>query len=110
MKTADEKDFLMQQIIVLERKQTEELRLLKQQFHSTVEQLNPFYFIKNTFKQLTAPTEIKSGLVNGAVSLTSHFITQNSFLGQFQKPIKNILGNIVLSALNKLSTKKEPHL
>jgi hypothetical protein len=107
MKTLDEKDLLIQHIIFLERKQTEELSLLKLEFHSTVEQLNPLYFIKNTYKQLTAPTDIKSGLVNGAVTMTSHFLTQNSFLSRFQKPLKNILGNVVMSLLDKLNHKKE---
>ncbi|QBZ98521.1 hypothetical protein [Flavobacterium sangjuense] len=108
MKTPEEKDFLMERIIALEIKQKVELELLKLQFHSTVEQLNPLYFIKNSFKQLTAAPEIKSGLLDSAVNMTSQYLTRNPFLGRFQKPIKNILGNVLMTVLNKLSPKKEP--
>lgn len=106
MKTLQEKDFLLERITALEIKQTAELQQLKLQFHSTVEQLNPLYFVKNTFKKLTTDPELKSSLLDNAVSITSHYLSKNTLLGNFQKPIRNIIGNVIQTVLNKISPTK----
>lgn len=102
MKTIDKKDALKEHIAALKIKQAEELRDLKLEFHSMVEKLNPLYLIKNTFKNLTADPEIKSSLLGSAVSIASHFIAKNTFLSRFQLPIKNILGNVLQTVVNKI--------
>ncbi|MBC7439777.1 MAG: hypothetical protein H7250_07325 [Flavobacterium sp.] len=106
MKTVNKMDFLIQRIIALENKQTSEMHLIKKQFHETVEQLNPLYFIKNTFKGFIGSSEVRSDLLHKAVDLATHFIAKNGLLGVFEKPIKNILGNTLLFILKKISPKK----
>ncbi|MCF6129606.1 hypothetical protein L1S35_07975 [Flavobacterium sp. AS60] len=103
MKTIDKKNMLKERITALEIQQTEELRILKLEFHSLAEKLNPLYLIKNTFKNLTADPEIKSNLLDSAISMTSQFIAGNTFLNRFQTPIKNIIGNVFKTILNKIS-------
>lgn len=103
MKTIDKKDVLKERITALEIQQSEELRVLKLEFHSIAEKLDPLYLIKNTFKNLTADPEIKSNLLDSAVSMTSHFIARSTFLSRFQTPIKNIIGNVLQTVLNKIS-------
>lgn len=102
MKTIDKKDALKERITALEIKQAEELRDLKLEFHSIAEKLDPLYLIKNTFKNLTADPEIKSNLLDGAVNMTSHYLTKIPFLGRFQQPIKNIIGNVLQTVLKRI--------
>ncbi|WP_264521863.1 hypothetical protein [Flavobacterium sp. N1994] len=107
MKTIDKKVYLMERISALEIQQTAELHLLKKQFHSTIEQLNPLYFLKNTISGIIGSPDIKSDLLHGTINMASNFIEKNTVLGVFQKPIKKILGNLTMTLLNKLSPKKE---
>lgn len=107
MKTIDKKVYLMERINALEIQQRTELHLLKNQFHTTIEQLNPLYFIKNTIAEIIGSPDLKSDLLNSTYNIASNFISNNSVLGTFQKPIKKIMGNLLMSLLNKLSPKKE---
>lgn len=107
MKTIDKKDMLKERITALELQQSEELRILKLEFHSLAERLNPLYLIKSTFKNLTSDPEIKSNLLDSAVTMTSHFIAKNTFLSRFQTPIKNIIGNVLQTFLKKISPSKQ---
>ncbi|WP_333600764.1 hypothetical protein [Flavobacterium sp.] len=110
MKAIAKKDVLRERIAILESQQTAELMLLKQQFHNTVEQLNPLYFIKNAFKGITTSPEIKSDILHSAVTVTSNFVSKNTLFGAFQKPIKKIIGNILMAVLNKISSEKSRQL
>lgn len=103
MKAIDKKDMLKERITALENQQIEELIVLKLEFHSLTEMLNPLYLLKSTFKNLTADPEIKSGLLDGAVNMTSHYLTKIPFLGRFQQPIKNIIGNVLQTVIKKIS-------
>ena len=94
---------LKERITALEIKQAEELRILKLELQSIAEKLDPLHLIKSTFKNLTADPEIKSGLLDGAVNMTSHYLTKIPFLGRFQQPIKNILGNVLQTVIKKIS-------
>ena len=106
MKTVNKMDFLVQRIIALENKQTSEMHLIKKQFHDTVEQLNPLYFIKNSFKGFMSSSEVRSDLLHNTVDLATHFLAKNRILAVFEKPIKNILGNTLMFILKKISPKK----
>jgi hypothetical protein len=107
MKTIDKKVYLKERINALEIQQTAELYLLKNQFHTTIEQINPLNFLKNAISGIIASPDIKSDLLNSTINIASNFISKNTVLGVFQKPIKNILGNLTMTLLNKLSPKKE---
>lgn len=106
MKKPLEKDLLKEYIAVLETKQTAEWHDVKNELHSTIEQLNPLSFLKNGLSSFTNFSDLKSNLLNSAVAITTNYLSQNTVLGAFEKPIKKIAGNVLLNILNKLSPKK----
>jgi hypothetical protein len=106
MKHRQEKDILMERIIGLELQQARELQNLKMQFHQTLEELNPLYQLKKTVKDALTTTEGKTDILQGAVNLTANWLSHNSVLALFQKPVKKIVSNLVLNILNKLSPSK----
>lgn len=107
MKKPLEKDLLKERIAVLELRQAAEWALVKQEMQGTIEDLNPFSFIKKSFIGVTSSPEIKSNLLDGAVTLSSHLLAQVPILSNFQKPIKKMVGTVLVNLLNKMSTKKQ---
>jgi hypothetical protein len=106
MKTPQEKEFLLDYIQELEMQRDVELRMLKHQVHQTIAELNPLYFIKNILTETVEIPEIKGDIIQSIVDFTSHFLSKNTILGVFQKPIKKILRNGILLLIKKLSPKQ----
>jgi hypothetical protein len=95
MKTITQEQLLMERIEHLQFKQDIELRQLKSQVHGSIQLLNPLSIIRSTLFGSDNSPDTKADLMNTAVNITSQFISRNSVLGLFQKPIKTILGNIL---------------
>jgi hypothetical protein len=91
MNSFTQEQLLLERIEHLQFKQDIELRQLKSQVHGSIENFNPLA----SFMNGNASPETKSNLVNAAVNITSQFLSRNTVLGLFQKPIKNILGNLL---------------
>jgi len=91
MNTFTQEQLLLERIEHLQLKQDIELRQLKKLVHGSIENLNPLASYMNG----NASQETKSNLVNAAVNITSQFLSRNTVFGLFQKPIKNILGNLL---------------
>lgn len=69
-------DSLRETIRLLEIKQAEEKRILKEQVLIGYEQLKPVNLIKSTVWGLLESPEVKTGLVGTVVSILSGYITQ----------------------------------
>jgi hypothetical protein len=95
MKTITQEQLLMERIEHLQIKQEIALRQLKSQVHNSIQFWNPLSMIKSTLFAEDNSNNAKTDLMNTAVNITSRLISQNSLLVFFQKPIKNILGNIL---------------
>ena len=91
MKTITKEQLLLEHIAHLEIKQNIELQVLKTQVHSSIEILNPIFSLFFTDSNLNR----KSNLVDSAVNITTQLLTQNTILGLFQKPIKNVVWNLL---------------
>jgi hypothetical protein len=95
MKTITEEQLLMERIEHLQIKQDIELRQLKSQVHGSIQLLNPLSIIRSTLFGSDNSPDTKTDLMNTAVNMTTQFLSRNTVLGLFQKPIKRILGNIL---------------
>lgn len=109
MKTRDEKEILMQRIIVLKKRQELEFEMLTAQFHIAYESLKPLNLIKSTFSDVFTSPNVKQNLLQGAVQLTTSYLTRNSVLGAFSTPIQNIVGNSLKFIISKFSKKKNSY-
>lgn len=70
-------DSLKESIRLLELRQAEEGRLLKEQFRITYESLKPVNLIKSSILELTSSTEIKNNLFESLLAVISGYLSKN---------------------------------
>ena len=106
MKTTDKKKVLREKIIFLQNKQTEDLQLLKEQFHVTYNSFKPINILKNTLSEVTSSSEMKKDLLMGALNLTTGYLT-HKIGGLNSNPIKDMLGKALKFVVKKVIGKKQ---
>jgi len=95
MKKSRESKTLQESINRLQIQRSHELILLRDQFHVTYESLKPINLIKHTFKEVSSSTEIKDGMLNNVIGLTTGYFTKAILIGASANPIKKILGTLL---------------
>ncbi len=95
MKKSRELQALTESINRLQIQRSHELILLRNQFHLTYESLKPINLIKHTFKEASSSTEIKDGMLNNVIGLTTGYFTKAILMGSSANPIKKILGTLL---------------
>lgn len=101
----NEKDALQLTIVLLKNKQTEELKLLKEQFYFTYESIKPINVLKNALREATSSPDLKSDIVSGAIGLTTGYLSRKVLLGASNNPMKNILGTVLQFAIANIVSK-----
>ncbi len=87
----------------LEDKQAVELILLKKQLLSTYESLKPVNIVKNSFKELISVLDLKKGVANAAVGISTGIITRKILFGKVNNPLIKLLGFILeMGVVNKV--------
>ena len=97
-----ETDALDETIRRLKLKQKEDLALLKDQAHLTMESLKPMNLIKRAFQQIAASAEIKSNAATTVFALTTAFLSKRALMGVSQNPYKKIFGTLLQFGIAKL--------
>jgi len=95
MKKSSELKALKESINRLQIQRSHELTLLRNQFHLTYESLKPINLIKHTFKEASSSTEVKEGMLNNVIGLTTGYFTKAILIGSSVNPIKKILGTLL---------------
>ena len=95
MKRSSELQALTRSINRLRMQRSEELILLRSQFHVTYESLKPINLIKHTFKEVSSSTEIKESMLNNVIGLTTGYFSKAILIGSSANPIKKILGALL---------------
>jgi len=95
MKKSTESNELTEAINLLQAKRALELVALRDQFHVTYESLKPINLIKHTFKDAASATEIKDGMLNNVVGLTTGYLSKAIFIGSSMNPVTKILGTLL---------------
>ena len=95
MKKKNETESLNETIILLRNKQSEELKLVKEQFHIIYESLKPINLIKDTVHEITSSPDLKNNLVNNIIGLTTGFLSKKILVGATHNPIKKLFGTLL---------------
>jgi hypothetical protein len=96
MAKLNSQDRLKETIQVLELKRADDARMLKEQFHDTVESLKPINLIKSTFKEISRSPQVTGNLVSTSVGLSVGFLSKLLFVGFSKNPIKRLIGNALM--------------
>jgi hypothetical protein len=89
-------------IILLELKQAEEGKLLKEQFHSAYESVKPLNLIKSTFKEAVASGDLKDDVINASVGATAGYISKAVFEVVTSGPLRKILGTALMFGIKTI--------
>lgn len=105
MKKSNETDDLNETIALLEYRQKQELRILKEQFEVTYDSLKPLNIIKKAFGDMTTSSELKGNLINNVIGMSTGYLTKKLLLGSSHNPFKRILGNVLQFVITNVVTK-----
>jgi alanine dehydrogenase len=101
----NETEVLHNTIRELKRKQQYELVLVKEQLHHVYESIKPINIIRNTLHDVSASSQVKSDIVDNAVSLTAGYISKRVVVGNSQNPMRKIAGRLAQFAITTLLSK-----
>lgn len=96
---------LKESIRLLEIRQAEEGKILKEQFKITYESLRPVNLIKGTLNELFNSVEIKNNIFETIVSIVSGYFTQKFILNSKSNIFKKILGVLMQFGVTSLISK-----
>ena len=96
---------LRESIRLLEIKQEEEGRALKEQFKLTYESLKLVNLLKSSLKDLTESNEVKNSLFETVVSILSGYISKKIMVGEKSNPLMKILGVIMQFGITSVVAK-----
>lgn len=98
-------DSLRESIRLLEIKQGEEEKILKEQLLITYESLKPVNLFKNTIKEISGSFEIKRGLLEIIVSIFSAYFTQKMIVRPGKSVFKKVFVTILQLGVSSLVAK-----
>ena len=81
MTTQTASERLKESIRLLEIKQEEEGKILKEQLRITYESLKPVNLIKSSLKEITSSVEVKNDLFGAIMSILSGYLTKRMVVG-----------------------------
>jgi hypothetical protein len=96
---------LKESIRLLEIRQAEEGKILKDQFKITYESLRPLNLIKSTFNELIGSVEIKNSLFEAIVSIVSGYVTQKFIVNSKSSVFKKVLGVLMQFGVTNMISK-----
>lgn len=105
MKKSNETDDLNETIALLEYRQKQELRILKEQFEVTYDSLKPLNIIKKAFNDMTTSSELKGNLINNVIGMATGYITKKVIVRSSHNPFKRLLGNVLQFVITNVVTK-----
>ena len=92
-------------IKLLEFKKAEEEQLLKEISYMTYESVKPKNMIKNIFKEVIEPQNLKDNLVNTSVGLGFGYLSKILFQSVVRVPFKKFLGSALMLSVENLVAK-----
>jgi len=89
-------------ILLLERRQAEEGKLMKAQFLVAVESIKPINLIKSAFKEATESEDLQDNLVNSTIGISAGYISKMLFQGISHGPFRKIIGTAVMFGIKNI--------
>lgn len=96
---------LRESILLLEMKQANEGRLLKEQFKTTYESLKPANLIHNSLRKFTTSPDFKGNLLNATLSLVAGYLSKKAVIGATHNPLKQLLGTLLQMGVTGIVSK-----
>jgi hypothetical protein len=103
-------DSLRESIRLLEIRQAEEGKILKEQFKITYESLKPVNLIKSSLKDLAHSTEIKNNLFETVVSILTGYFTKKIMVSSKSNPFMKIFGALLQFGVTTAISKNADHI
>lgn len=95
MANIDTTNDLREAIHAMELEQHAKGQQLKEDFHTAYNSINPVKMIKDTIREISAPTGIVDNLIVGAVSLATGFLTKRLVVGTSTNIIRKLIGSVL---------------
>ena len=92
-------------ILQLETKQSNEGKILKEQYLNTYESMKPINLIKSTFREVTASPDLKDELFNTSVGLVAGYLTKMLFQGASHSPVRKLFGTVLMFGITNAVAK-----
>lgn len=92
-------------ILELERQQAEEGKLLRQQFYTAYESMQPINIIKNTFREVAMSDDLKDNIRNTSIGLVVGYFSKMLFQSEKTSTLKKLLGSIILFGITNIIAK-----
>lgn len=102
MKKETDNDYLKSEIKLLKTAQSNELTLLKQQYHIAYESLKPINLLLNTVKEASTSTSLKNGIGDSMIGITTGFLTRKIVFGSLGNPLTKVLGTLFQFAITNM--------
>lgn len=96
---------LKESISLLEIKQANDARLLKEQFNITYESIQPVNLIKSTLHDLITSPNLKENMLNGALSMAAGYFSKKAAIGSTHNPLKQLLGTLLQMGVTGIVSK-----
>ena len=88
-------EHLRERIIELEERRNSELKDIKYQYHSLIENVKPSNLLKNSFSSVYNTSLDKKTILTGITSLVIGFFTKKLVVGDSNSSVKKMFGNII---------------
>lgn len=96
---------LRESILLLEIKQAEDARLLKEQFMVTYESMKPINLIKNSIKDYLTSPDLKENILKTTLSLVAGYLSKKVVVGSTANPLKQLLGTFLQLGVTSMVSK-----
>jgi hypothetical protein len=97
-------------IHLLEQKQADEVKLLKEQAQRTYESFKPMNLLKNTFKEAAASKELKDSIINTAIGLAAGFIYNLVIEKITNTKLRTLLSTALMAGITAIADKNSDSL
>ena len=98
-------NLLKESIRLVEIRQTEEGKILKEQFRLTYESLKPVNLIKSSIKDLVGSVEIKNSVFESIFTIVSGYFTQKFIVNSKSNVLMKTLGVLLQYGVTNLISK-----
>jgi hypothetical protein len=92
-------------ISMLERRQTEEGKLLRQQFRSTFESLKPLNVLRKIISDISEPSDLRENLIQTTAGLITGYISRKLLVRSSKNPLLRICGVYLQYAVTNFVSK-----
>jgi len=89
-------------ILQLERKQTEEAKIMKAQFLVAVESIKPINLIKSAFIEATESEDLQDNVINSSIGLSVGYLSKVLFQAGSGSPIRKMIGTALMFGIKKI--------